>query len=427
MSPGVSVVIPTKDRPGYLKECLGSIARQTHQPRQVIVVNDGGASVQDVVGPFKRIMPILEVNMPPSGMAAARNAAQRYVTHPVTCIMDDDDIMLPGRLEAHVRASIAGADVSYGGWINFSPDEEYAEFVPGKTWDLATLMQVGLVLTHGAIAVRSDLATEVQYNENYEGGADFDRIAGLTCKTNRFVHCEEFLILRRLHETRIGTRARASQRSVRQARLAEWEATLNTVEREQRKERAKLSLPPAGLKIPSIDAIARSVGFIPTIAEFLLNRTWPRFNMTDRMLSLAPKLGVRDPNPAGSLIHFCVPWSADNQSDIIEMSNDTLRSGGQVRIQRQLDDVTSVVCVRSAVYQSSNSCIAIRCSLEEAVGVLPLLSSVGQWSIYEIEQAGPHAENLPSSARQLRQLLDESGFQHLAFHAVTPLQHSSVA
>jgi glycosyltransferase involved in cell wall biosynthesis len=50
--PVVSVLIPTFNRPRYLSEALDSALNQSYRNLQVIVINDGGEDVGDIVDSF---------------------------------------------------------------------------------------------------------------------------------------------------------------------------------------------------------------------------------------------------------------------------------------------------------------------------------------------------------------------------------------
>ena len=48
-APAVSVIVRTKDRPALLAEALASVAAQSSRDLELVVVNDGGESVREVV------------------------------------------------------------------------------------------------------------------------------------------------------------------------------------------------------------------------------------------------------------------------------------------------------------------------------------------------------------------------------------------
>ncbi len=51
-SPLVSIIVRTKNRPVLLAEALQSIAEQTYPKIEIIVVNDGGDDVSEVIRPI---------------------------------------------------------------------------------------------------------------------------------------------------------------------------------------------------------------------------------------------------------------------------------------------------------------------------------------------------------------------------------------
>jgi len=125
----VSVVVPTFNRPEQLTQALASIAlqtdpgspqtpggweRKTAQP-EVIVVNDGGVDVSDILDRHRATLKIQYVNLPVNmGLAHARNAGIRRANGNVLCFLDDDDVMLPGHLRTGLQALAATeADVVY--------------------------------------------------------------------------------------------------------------------------------------------------------------------------------------------------------------------------------------------------------------------------------------------------------------------------
>lgn len=103
--PAVSVIVPTLDRPETLHEALHSILRQTFRDFEIVVVNDGGESVDPVIDSLKagdRIVSIRhEANR---GLAAARNTGIRAARGEFIAFLDDDDLYYPDHLETLVGA-----------------------------------------------------------------------------------------------------------------------------------------------------------------------------------------------------------------------------------------------------------------------------------------------------------------------------------
>jgi glycosyltransferase involved in cell wall biosynthesis len=111
----ISVVVTTFNRPERLDVALKSIALQTGAERDVIVVNDGGVDVSDVVARWSSAIRARYVNLPANvGLARARNEGIRCARGDVLCFLDDDDVMLADHLRTGVTAlRRTDADVVY--------------------------------------------------------------------------------------------------------------------------------------------------------------------------------------------------------------------------------------------------------------------------------------------------------------------------
>lgn len=91
----LSVVIPTYNRAAFLGEALRSIARQTVQPTEVIVVDD--ASTDDTEFCVRSsASPVLYHRLPQrSGAAVARNEGVEVARGEVVIFLDSDDLLEP--------------------------------------------------------------------------------------------------------------------------------------------------------------------------------------------------------------------------------------------------------------------------------------------------------------------------------------------
>jgi hypothetical protein len=116
-TPLVSVVVATHNRPLLLAETLASIERQTYPALEIIVVNDAGSDVRDVVARFPRARLI---DQPENrGPAATRNRGLADVRGTFVILFDDDDEMFPDHVAALAHALlVSGLDVAYGQMIN---------------------------------------------------------------------------------------------------------------------------------------------------------------------------------------------------------------------------------------------------------------------------------------------------------------------
>lgn len=104
-NPLVSVIVRTKDRTAFLKEALDSIAAQTYAALEVVLVNDGGASVEHLLAPLQQRMKVVSVvHAEPHGRAQALNAGLHAATGDLVGYLDDDDRFYPDHVETLVAA-----------------------------------------------------------------------------------------------------------------------------------------------------------------------------------------------------------------------------------------------------------------------------------------------------------------------------------
>ncbi|MCC8409600.1 glycosyltransferase family 2 protein [Mucilaginibacter sp. UR6-1] len=122
-----SVIIPTYNRPDFLREALASVAAQTYSNYEVVVVNDHKPDediVNKVCSEFNNVKVIHhEVSM---GGNAARNTGIKQSDGALIAFLDDDDLWLPTKLEEHFKAHQAGINVGlvYSDCILFSDESD---------------------------------------------------------------------------------------------------------------------------------------------------------------------------------------------------------------------------------------------------------------------------------------------------------------
>jgi glycosyltransferase involved in cell wall biosynthesis len=103
----VAVVVTTKDRPARLWTALEGVAAQTHPVSELVVVNDGGVPVEDVIQRYtsKFGFPIQQIFVPESrGVAAARNTGVSATSSDFIALLDDDDSYTPTHIAQLVSA-----------------------------------------------------------------------------------------------------------------------------------------------------------------------------------------------------------------------------------------------------------------------------------------------------------------------------------
>ncbi len=177
--PVVSIVIRTKDRRDLLREALASVASREGMPLEVVVVNDGGADVADVVAAFPGL-PVRVVALdPPRGRAAAANAGAEAARGRFLHFLDDDDLLLPGGLAALVAAAGQG-EVVYGRveatrWSGTGDGRLRIPFRSfGEPFDATALLLENFIPLNAPLIPREALLAAGGFDEALERFEDWD-------------------------------------------------------------------------------------------------------------------------------------------------------------------------------------------------------------------------------------------------------------
>jgi glycosyltransferase involved in cell wall biosynthesis len=122
--PSVSIVLPTRNRPGELNQALERVAAQTHLELELVLVRDGGSPLDEPT--LQRLRGLeflaqgLEHEDPPHGLAASRNRGIDASRGDAVALLDDDDLWEPGHV-ARLAAALDGdpeIDVAYAdAWV----------------------------------------------------------------------------------------------------------------------------------------------------------------------------------------------------------------------------------------------------------------------------------------------------------------------
>lgn len=101
MTPLVSVILPTYNRPQLLRRTLNCAAAQTFKDFELIVVNDAGEDVSDIVAQYPNTSYIQRLNN--GGLSVARNTGMEQARGKYVTYWDDDDIWFPEHLAVLVE------------------------------------------------------------------------------------------------------------------------------------------------------------------------------------------------------------------------------------------------------------------------------------------------------------------------------------
>lgn len=102
-SPLISVIIPTYNRRIFLPYAISSVLNQTYSNYEIIIVNDNGKDVRDIIYSFNSNKITYISNTRNSGPAYSRNIAINNAKGDFICYLDDDDLYISTHLETIVN------------------------------------------------------------------------------------------------------------------------------------------------------------------------------------------------------------------------------------------------------------------------------------------------------------------------------------
>ncbi|MCP4896468.1 MAG: glycosyltransferase [bacterium] len=192
--PTVSVIVRTKDRPVLLREALTSLENQGVADLQVIVVNDGGVDVSDVVANGPQGYEIVCDNLSPArGRVTAANRGLELADGDWIAFLDDDDIYLENGLAELLKTAQSSSAVVYGRVTAYIYDDadlaskrrKFHEF--GRSFDLDVLLGENFIPLIGCLIPASALRTVGGLDESLEVFEDWDLFLKLSDHVE-FVH-----------------------------------------------------------------------------------------------------------------------------------------------------------------------------------------------------------------------------------------------
>ena len=204
--PRISVIIPTYNQAGFLRECLASLTAQTMPEWEAIVINNH--SDDDTVGVVERLNDrrVTLIHFHNDGIiAASRNLGVEKARAGWIAFLDSDDRWRPAKLERCLAAVTPDIDVLGPGMVMVRGGREVrtVRSGPEARTRYRSLLFDGTCITPSAAMVRKDWLDRVgRFSEDagYRTAEDYELWLKLSRAGARFAFIPDLLTEYRMHE-----------------------------------------------------------------------------------------------------------------------------------------------------------------------------------------------------------------------------------
>lgn len=130
MGPLISVIVPVYNGQDYLENCIESIEKQSYQPLEVIIINDGSTdrTAEICDGLKERYGNTRVITMNDEGVSAARNAGIDEAEGEYLTFVDADDRLLPRTIQLlYEKLTETGSDIAGCGFEAWSNEQQWKQ------------------------------------------------------------------------------------------------------------------------------------------------------------------------------------------------------------------------------------------------------------------------------------------------------------
>ena len=224
----VSVVIITKNRAQLLSDAIRSVLNQSYENFELLVVDDGSEDeTEDTVKQFADLR-IRYVKKEASGIPKSRNIGVQMAKGEYIVIMDDDDLMMPDRIQEQIDCLSDGSSGSYGGWIDQDADLNH-EYFSGGEHGYSQILFGGKIMLHPASMIKRSVLLEFPYDENYSYGTDYIMNLEIARAGHKLDHTGSYILLRRFHGGNVTLTNAGEQKNTARVR---WQEFVDGLDRE---------------------------------------------------------------------------------------------------------------------------------------------------------------------------------------------------
>ena len=183
--PLVSVVIPVYNRNPYIREAVGSVLKQDHEPLEIVVVDDGSTdgSYEQLESLSKEgsIRLFTHTRRENRGQSASLNLAIRETRGEFIAVLDSDDLFAEGKISFQLEFLLKNPDVGmvYGQGHAVDAGGKFLFKVPADDHEESgdpnrLLLDCYMALPGGALIRKSILDQVGYFEELFRAGQDHD-------------------------------------------------------------------------------------------------------------------------------------------------------------------------------------------------------------------------------------------------------------
>ena len=217
----VSVVIITKNRARLLSDAIRSVLNQSYDNFELLVIDDGSDDeTEEIVKQFADLR-IRYVKKEASGIPKSRNIGVQMAKGEYIVIMDDDDLMMPNRIQEQLDCLSEGSSGSYGGWVDQDADLNH-EYFSGGEHGYSQILFGGKIMLHPASMIKRSVLLEFPYDENYSYGTDYIMNLEIARAGHKLNHTGSYILLRRFHGGNVTLTNAAEQKNTARVRWQEF-------------------------------------------------------------------------------------------------------------------------------------------------------------------------------------------------------------
>lgn len=203
MSFSVLMSVYLKEQPLFLRQSLNSIFKQTFEPNEVILVEDGPLSngLYAILDEFQSLYPqIIRVKLSQNGgLGNALNEGLRHCSHELVIRMDTDDICFPDRFEKQIEFMTKHPEVDISSaWLEeFEGDVTNVKTikkVPASHSEIKTYIKTRNPLNHPAVIFRKSAVERAGGYKHFPLFEDWYLWARMMQCGARFANIQECLL-----------------------------------------------------------------------------------------------------------------------------------------------------------------------------------------------------------------------------------------